>query len=92
MDTKQQSIRQRYLDEFQVSASGRIASPGKFEGEMIYVPYFWDCFLEGGADSDNGEVISFKLDSTDKTLWPEIPARKRTMRLYERSDGFVCEC
>ena len=27
--------------------NGRIRSPGKFEGEMIYVPFYWNVFLDG---------------------------------------------
>ena len=71
--------------------AGRIASPGKFEGEMVYVPYFWDQFLMGMADRDDGDIIGFNIDYADRELFPEIPKRKRTIRLRERSDGFVCE-
>ena len=29
---------------------GRIVSPGKFEGELYFVPAFWADALDGGSD------------------------------------------
>ena len=71
--------------------NGRIVSPGKFEGEMIYVPHFWEIFLDGFADRDNGNVLGFDVSAEDKKEFPEL-RKRRTVKLYERSDGFVCEC
>ena len=31
---------------------GIICSPGKFEGEAVYAPYFWEAYLNGGEDID----------------------------------------
>lgn len=71
--------------------NGRIVTPGKFEGEMLYVPYFWDAFMHGFADRDDGTVVGFDITPEDREEFPEIPKRKRTIRLMERDDGFVCE-
>ena len=71
--------------------NGVIRTPGKFEGEAVYVPYFWEAFLNGMADRDNGRVLGFDLTADDKAMFPELKGR-RTVRLYERDDGFVCEC
>lgn len=71
--------------------NGRIASPGKFEGEMIYVPFFWEAFLNGRADRDDGTVLGFDVTAEDKAEFPELKGR-RSVRLVERDDGFVCEC
>ncbi len=81
-------IRARYLKQYTVSPYGRITNPGKFEGEMIYVPYFWECFLDGTADSDN--PISISVTPSDLAAFPELGSIK-TVWLYERSDGFVVE-
>ena len=70
--------------------NGMILSPGKFEGEMLYVPYYWDLFLNGGADSDNGKVLTFNVSDEDKVQFPELKKRKK-VRLMEREDGFVVE-
>lgn len=68
----------------------RVAHPGKFEGCAAYVPYYWDVFMDGGADRDNGRVLGFDVTAEDKALFPELK-RRRTVRLTETSDGFVCE-
>ena len=83
--------RSEILQTYNVSFDGRIVSPGQFEGEMLYVPYFWDAFLNGGADRDNGTVLGFDLNADDKAMFPELKGR-RTVKLYQRDDGFVCEC
>jgi hypothetical protein len=79
------------LANYRVNAQGRIVSPGKFEGEMLYVPYFWGAFLDGGADYDDGRVLGFRITFEDRKFFPEIPRRKRVIRLVEDSNGFVHE-
>ena len=71
--------------------SGVIRSPGKFEGEMLYVPHFWEIYLDGFSDRDDGRIIGFDLTAEDKAEFPELKG-KRTVRLFQRDDGFVCEC
>lgn len=70
--------------------NGRIRSPGAFEGEMIYVPYFWQIFLEGGADEDDGHELRFDITEIDREAFPELGDRE-VISLYQRDDGFVCE-
>jgi hypothetical protein len=72
------------------TAAGRIISPGKFEGEMVYVPYFWEAYLNGCADRDDGRVLGFDVTAEDKAMFPELKGR-RTVRLMERDDGFVVQ-
>lgn len=72
----------------------RITAPGKFEGEPVFAPYFWDLGLEGFADSDNGNVYTFRITKADSgnPFWPQIRewlGRKRTIRVREDSQGFV---
>jgi hypothetical protein len=86
MDMTRQEIEREYQVE-----NGVIRSPGKFEGESVYVPYFWEAFLNGMADRDDGRVIGFDLTADDKAMFPELKG-KRTVRIYQRDDGFVCEC
>jgi hypothetical protein len=31
-----------------------VAAPGMFQGEARYVPHFWDVYLNGCADRDDG--------------------------------------
>ena len=76
--------------EYQVDSCGIIRSPGMFEGEQSYVPYFWDAFLNGNADRDDGRILGFDVTAEDKALFPRL-RRRRTVKLYQRDDGFVCE-
>lgn len=66
------------------------AHPGKFEGCAAYVPYYWDAFLNGCADRDDGHVLGFDVRPEDKALFPELK-RRRTVRLEETDSGFVVE-
>lgn len=84
--------REDILSEYNVDENGTIKDLGKFEGEALYVPYFWDAYLNGCADSDNGRILTFRITREDREQFPEIPARKRTIRLMESDFGFVCEC
>jgi len=70
--------------------NGLIRSPGKFEGCPVYVPYFWDIYLNGFADRDDGNYLGFDVTAEDKTEFPELK-RRRTVRLVEIASGFVCE-
>jgi len=67
-----------------------VKGPGKFEGQAIYVPYFWEAYLNGRADRDNGYILGFDVTAEDKTIFPELK-RRRTIRLVEDSQGFVSE-
>ena len=69
-------------------ADGRITSPGKFEGEQVFAPYFWDVYLNGLADGDDGEVLTFEVDDTDRGLFPELENAVE-VQLNEDSNGFV---
>lgn len=71
-----------------------ITQPGKFEGEPVFAPHFWQLGLEGFADSDNGNVYSFRFDKDDKEFaeWPTLKewlGRRRVLRMREDSAGFV---
>jgi hypothetical protein len=67
-----------------------VSRPGKFQGEQPYVPYFWECFLDGFADRDNGSVLEFDVWEEDKKLFPELKNR-HTVKLVEEDNGFVTE-
>jgi hypothetical protein len=74
-----------------LSGEGVIHSPGKFEGEMLYVPYFWEKAMEGFADRDDGKVYQFDIQPVERKMFPELGTKRRTVKLIEREDGFVCE-
>ena len=66
----------------------RITQPGKFEGEPLWVPEFWQAGLEGFADDDDGEYYGFTLSDSDREKWPELAGCTR-VALREDSQGFV---
>lgn len=93
--------RDEVLKDYEVK-DGRIVSPGKFEGEPVFAPVFWQMGLEGFSDGDDGKVYSFRFafsgrrgNPQDEALlkeWPELGkwlGRKRSLKMYEDSQGFV---
>lgn len=70
--------------------NGIIRSLGRFEGEAIYVPYFWEVYLDGFASDDDGQHIMFEVTDEDREQFPELVGRK-WVTLYESETGFVCE-
>ena len=68
-----------------------VGHPGKFEGCAPYVPFYWEIYLDGGADRDDGRVLGFDITAEDRAMFPELGARRRTVKLFETDQGFVCE-
>lgn len=68
--------------------NGIIRSPGKFEGEPRYAPYFYNTYLDGCADADDGVVITFDVLGPDIDKFPEL---KNVSRVYmwESDQGFI---
>ena len=86
IDAEAKRIRETYT-----TVNGRITSPGKFEGQPIYVPWFWEQGLNGCADRDNGRTYGFDITADDRATWPELAANRRTVKLQEDGQGFVRE-
>jgi len=66
--------------------------PGKFEGCAPWVAYYWGIALSGFADRDDGRTYGFDITAEDRERFPELPKRRRTVRLRETDSGFVAEC
>lgn len=65
-------------DEFQFDTEGRITSPGKFEGEMIYVPYFWECFVDGSMAEERPDgSIRMDVIEDDKVFFKFMMNQER---------------
>ena len=82
--------REEIIAQYAIDERGIIQTPGKFEGERLYVPHFWQVYLEGGASHDNGYILRFYLTPEDRAEFPELKARK-VVRLIQRDDGFIRE-
>lgn len=67
---------------------GMIRTPGKFEGEMLYVPFYWDSGLMGCASHDVNGVWFFEILTDEKQMFPEL-ADYYGIALEESDSGFV---
>ena len=85
--------RHEILKRYDVDDAGRITSPGKFEGEMLYAVYYWEWMLNGDGenmeDDDGTEYTVFDVAPEDRVLFPEIPNSIYKVALFEDSQGFV---
>lgn len=66
----------------------RITQPGKFEGEPVFAPWYWQLGLEGLSDDDDGEYFGFTLDDSDRARFTQLAGKTR-VALREDSAGFV---
>ena len=60
------------VNAYDCDDNGVITSPGKFEGEQNYVPYFWNLGLDGCADTDISPD-SFTDDETHSNYLTDHP-------------------
>ncbi len=79
--------REQILTQYDVQ-NGIIRTPGKFEGEPTYAPYFWSDYLNG-AWEEVGDLAIAPLEPADFSEFPEIPSRAEYVALEESSEGFV---
>jgi len=75
---------------FEIDKEGTITTPGKFEGESRYVPYYWEKALDGWADLEDDNRYVFYVFPEDVKEFPEL-AKKKDVTIYLREDGFVYE-
>lgn len=68
--------------------NGIIRNPGKFEGEPIYAPFFYDALMNGMADEDDGDEAWFDITDEDRAMFPELGACTRVI-LRQSDQGFV---
>ena len=84
--------RDEILAEYTVNQHGIIQNSGKFEGEMLYAPWFYEAMLNGTGDetlADNSEL--FELTNEDRAMFPEL-GTEQFLILSESDQGFVsCE-
>jgi hypothetical protein len=80
--------RAEILSQFTVDERGTIRDPGKFEGEPVYVPAFYDAYMNGCPDDDIDGVLYFDVTPEDVAEFPELQG-VGTVTLYVGDDGFV---
>lgn len=74
----------------------RITAPGKFEGEPVFAPHYWQQALEGFSDNDNGRIFTFRFAFNGRDsncpFYAELKqwlGRKRSLKMWEDDQGFV---
>lgn len=67
-----------------------IRSPGKFEGESVMAPYFYDLFLCGMSDDEHEDFSAFDITEEDRAAFPGLIHKDATIaRLYHHDSGFI---
>lgn len=83
--------RDQIVNVFQ-TRNGRIVSAGKFQGEPIYAPYFWESVLNGCCDEEvtlNDKPHNwFTVSDADRAEFPEL-AEIVMVVISESDNGFV---
>lgn len=79
--------------QYEINENGVITSPGKFEREMYYAVYFYECLNEGNydyliRDDEEDEIFVFEVNDTDRVGMPELEGLSQ-VKLFEDSNGFV---
>lgn len=87
--------RTEILKQYQIDRSGIIRSPGNFEGEMLYAPYFYDMVMHGCGeeiyDDYTDELLYTRVDVDDdaRAEFPELYPDTTAVLVYESDEGFV---
>jgi hypothetical protein len=81
--------RNEILAQFDVEG-GIIRTPGKFQSEPIYAPYFWDLMMDGvqDEDMDEGNGVVFNIGEDDLNEFPELKGINKII-LEQDDNGFV---
>lgn len=87
MGTMKDSIREDIEREYTVE-NGMIRNPGKFEGEAVYVPYFYDVLMDGFGNTDEDDITTFDISPTEREIFPEL-GDAHSLMMYISESGFV---
>lgn len=82
-------IRQDIIDNYKLSKRGIIQTPGKFEGEMLYAPYFYDAMLDGEGRETLDGSIDIAITKEDIEQFPELLGDIETINIVVDNNGFV---
>lgn len=69
---------------YEVDGAGTIRSPGKFESEMVYVPYLWEQILSGDGEDVDGQTY-LSIEDEDREKFPEL---EDVTGVYLHTDDF----
>lgn len=85
--------RRKQIEEaYKVNSSGIIESPGRYEGERIYVPYFYEAPFDRKPDIIEIGMVGFIVTREDADLFPEFLKEGEIVKIHlATSAGAVYE-
>jgi hypothetical protein len=81
-------MRAEVTQHYTVDAHGLICDLGKFERDMLYVPFYWEASLNGCSSADFGTVQFFEICTDERAAFPEL-GDAYGIGLAETEQGFV---
>jgi hypothetical protein len=82
------------IEKMRAELAEQVSRPGKFEGEFLYSPYYYDCILDGSSDeildwSNGVRTDIIRIGDTDRDMFPELNADTIAVAIEESETGFV---
>lgn len=74
--------------DYKRTPDGTILSPGKFEGQPWYVPYYWEL---GCADDMDGDAHVYHVTRAERKAFKPLLHGRKKVKLVEDDDGNVME-
>jgi hypothetical protein len=83
------------IEKMRAELAEQVKRPGKFEGEFIYSPYYYDCALDGSSDeildwANGAHTDIMRIGNTDRDMFPELDADTIAVAI-EESDKIMSE-
>ncbi len=75
---------------FQVDEAGIIRTPGPFEGQNLYIPYFWYLHISGYREDVQDGIVTFQVRMEDRAQFPEL-AHRDIVRLQQQGNNTIVE-
>ena len=76
-------------ETYTVDSHGKITTPGRFEGEPLWVPHFNQVYLDDlHTTEDVGGGLIFEVQPQDEEMFPDLKGHTH-VRLVCTDDGFV---
>lgn len=77
------------ISNIRINGQRDVSRPGKFEGEPIYSPYFYDRIMNGDGEylGDDDGAIALDIDDDERRMFPELDGFS-TVVTWEDGNGF----
>lgn len=86
--TTPNKIREEITSKHTIDSHGLIRDLGKFQSEMLYVPFYWDAGMNGCSSEDTGRIWFFEICTDERIAFPEL-GQAYGISLEASDTGFV---